>query len=104
MDMELWEEAVHEYSRLKQVAPQTPGLREKIRAAELEVKKSKRKDYYKILNVDKGAGESQIKKAYRKAAVQWHPDKHSNGTEEEQKEAEARFKDIGEAYSVLSDQ
>ena len=104
MDMELWEEAVHEYSRLKHVAPQTPGLREKIRTAELEVKKSKRKDYYKILNVDKGAGESQIKKAYRKAAVLWHPDKHSNGTEEEQKEAEARFKDIGEAYSVLSDQ
>ena len=77
MDMELWEEAVHEYSRLKQVAPQTPGLREKLHAAQLEVKKSKRKNYYAILGVDKGAGESEVKKAYRKAAVQWHPDKHS---------------------------
>ena len=44
-----------------------------------------------------------IKKAYRKAAVVWHPDKHSTKSEEEQKEAEAKFKDIGEAYSVLSD-
>ena len=89
MDQELWEEAVHEYSKLKNIAPQTPGLREKLRAAQLEVKKSKRKNYYDILGVDKGAGESQIKKAYRKAAVVWHPDKPSTGTEEEQKEAEA---------------
>ena len=44
-----------------------------------------------------------IKKAYRKAAIQWHPDKHSNSTEEEQLAAEAKFKDIGEAYACLSD-
>lgn len=37
-------------------------------------------------------------------AIKWHPDKHSQGTEEEQKAAEAKFKDIGEAYGVLSDQ
>ena len=104
MDQEQWEEAVHEYNKLKQVAPQTPGLREKLRAAQLELKKSKRKNYYSILGVDKGSGEADIKKAYKKAAIKWHPDKHSSGTEEEQKEAEAKFKDIGEAYSVLSDQ
>lgn len=78
-------------------------MREKLRACQLEIKKSKRKNYYDILGVDKGAGESQIKKAYRKAAVVWHPDKHSTKSEEEQKEAEAKFKDIGEAYAVLSD-
>ena len=83
MDQELWEEAVHEYSKLKNIAPQTQGLREKLRAAQIEVKKSKRKDYYKILGVDKGAGDSQIKKAYRVAAIQWHPDKHSMKSEEE---------------------
>ena len=83
MDQELWEEAVHEYSKLKNIAPQTPGLREKLRAAQIEVKKSKRKDLYKILGVDKGAGESQIKKAYRLAAIKWHPDKHANKSEEE---------------------
>ena len=50
-----------------------------------------------------GDGESMIKKAYKKAAIKWHPDKHSAASEEEQKEAEAMFKDIGEAYAVLSD-
>ena len=56
------------------------------------------------MGVDKGAGESEIKKAYKKAAIMWHPDKHSNSSEEKRAEAEARFKDIGEAYAVLSDQ
>jgi len=104
MDMQLWAEAIHEYNKLKQVAPQTQGLREKLRAAELELKKSKRKNYYEILGVDKGSGEADVKKAYKKAAVKWHPDKHSNSTEEQRIEAEAKFKDIGEAYAVLSDQ
>ena len=53
--------------------------------------------------VDQGAGESEIKKAYRKQAIIWHPDKHSSKPEYEQKEAETIFKDVGEAYSVLSD-
>ena len=103
METEKWEDALHTYSKVKEFAPQTPGLREKLRAAQLEIKKSKRKDYYKILKVDKGAGDSEIKKAYRKAAVLWHPDKHATGTEEEIKQAEVMFKDIGEAYSILSD-
>ena len=97
------EEAVIEYNKLKNIAPSTPGLREKLRAAQLEVKKSKRKDYYALLGITKDNGSSEVKKAYRKMAVIWHPDKHSTGTEEEQKEAEAKFKDIGEAYAVLSD-
>ncbi|MEX2368976.1 MAG: DnaJ domain-containing protein, partial [Candidatus Paceibacterota bacterium] len=54
------------------------------------------KDYYNILGVDKGASQSEIKKAYRKKAHVHHPDK-SNGDEEE-------FKRISEAYSVLSDE
>ena len=45
-----------------------------------------------------------IKKAYRKKAIEWHPDKHANGTEEEKLAAEAKFKEIGEAYAILSDQ
>ena len=55
-------------------------------------------DYYKILNISKTATNDDIKKAYRKLAIKWHPDKNNNS-----KESEEMFKKIAEAYSVLSD-
>jgi len=79
------------------------GLRERIKHAKLELKKSKRKDYYKILNVEKDADEHRIKKAYKKAALTWHPDKHASGDDEAKETANKMFRDIGEAYAVLSD-
>mmetsp|Transcript_115512 Transcript_115512/g.322939 ORF Transcript_115512/g.322939 Transcript_115512/m.322939 type:complete len:170 (+) Transcript_115512:74-583(+) len=57
------------------------------------------RDYYAILGVSRGASADEIRKAYRKAALRWHPDKHQDRKEE----AEAKFKDIAEAYDVLSD-
>ncbi|OUZ99104.1 DnaJ domain [Macleaya cordata] len=56
-------------------------------------------DYYKVLQVDRNAKEDDLKKAYRKLAMKWHPDKNPNN----KKEAEAKFKQISEAYDVLSD-
>lgn len=61
------------------------------------------KDYYSILGVSKDASEDDIKKAYRKLALQYHPDRWANGTEEEKKNAEEKFKEIAEANEVLSD-
>ena len=58
-------------------------MQAKLNDAKERAKKAKRKDYYKILGIDKGAGDSQIKKAYRKCALKWHPDKHSAASEEE---------------------
>ena len=60
---------------------------------------SKEKDYYEILGVPKDADEKAIKKAYRKLAFKWHPDKNPDN----KKEAEEKFKEVNEAYSVLSD-
>ena len=57
------------------------------------------KDYYEILGVSKEATPEEIRKAYRKLALKWHPDKHVD----DKKEAEEKFKEIAEAYSVLSD-
>ncbi|XP_068657867.1 uncharacterized protein [Aristolochia californica] len=56
-------------------------------------------DYYRILQVDKNSKDEDLKKAYRKLAMKWHPDKNPNN----KNEAEAKFKQISEAYEVLSD-
>src|SRR4030066_968098 len=56
------------------------------------------RDYYHILGVNKNASGEEIKRAYRKLAMKYHPDKNPN-----RKEAEERFKEINEAYAVLSD-
>lgn len=54
-------------------------------------------DYYKILQVDKNANDDELKKAYRKLAMKWHPDKNPTN----KKDAEAKFKQISEAYEVF---
>lgn len=55
------------------------------------------KDYYKVLEIKKDANDDEIKKAYRKLALKYHPDKNKSP------QAEERFKEIAEAYEVLSD-
>ncbi len=59
---------------------------------------AEKRDYYEVLGLSKGAGEDEIKKAYRKLAKKYHPDMNPGDTE-----AEVKFKEVNEAYSVLSD-
>ena len=58
---------------------------------------AEKRDYYEVLGVAKNANADEIKKAYRKAAIQFHPDKNPGD-----KEAEEKFKEAAEAYDVLS--
>lgn len=59
---------------------------------------AEKRDYYEVLGVARGASDDEIKKAYRRMAKQYHPDLHPGDAE-----AEAKFKEVGEAYEVLSD-
>src|SRR5208282_2754341 len=56
------------------------------------------RDYYKVLGVERKAGDAEIKSAYRKLARKFHPDVNPNN-----KEAETKFKELNEAYQVISD-
>lgn len=65
------------------------------------LKQSKRLDYYKLLDVSRNADKSEIKKAYRKKAHQWHPDKYKGDLDKDQ--VEKKMAEINQAYEVLSD-
>lgn len=58
-----------------------------------------KRDYYEVLGIKKGASDSEIKKAYRSMAKKYHPDMNPGD-----KEAEKKFKEVNEAYAVLSDE
>ncbi|KAL5546184.1 hypothetical protein UlMin_005871 [Ulmus minor] len=97
--IEDWEGAVEDLKSAAQQSPQDMNIREALMRAEKALKMSKRKDWYKILGVSKMASISEIKRAYKKLALQWHPDKNVDNREE----AENKFREIAAAYEVLGD-
>ncbi|GAB5587712.1 hypothetical protein Unana1_02612 [Umbelopsis nana] len=80
---------------------QNGQVRETLGKAQRLLKQSKKRDYYKILNVSKTADKREIKKAYRKLAQEWHPDKYSGDLDSEA--VEAKMAEINQAYEVLYD-
>ncbi|KAM0953693.1 putative DnaJ protein P58IPK [Dioscorea sansibarensis] len=95
-----WEAAVEDLKSAAQKSPQDMNIREALRKAEKSLKLSKRKDWYKILGIPKTASIAEIKRAYKKLALQWHPDKNVDNREE----AEAQFREVAAAYEVLGDE
>ena len=98
-----YDEAIRVLQNAAEELPENSELRqkanEKIQEAQVALKQSKEKNYYKILGIARTAASKEIKKAYRELALKWHPDKNADNKEE----AEKMFQDIGEAYEVLSD-
>jgi len=95
-----YQEAINDYQRANQISPNDQRVQEGMRRAQLEQKKSTRKDYYKVLGVDRNADQKTIKKKFHKLALENHPDKHPDNKEE----AEKKFREFGEAYEVLSNE
>jgi DnaJ family protein C protein 7 len=80
-------------------------VRAKLKDAQRLLKKSLRVDLYKVLGCTRGelSSEKEIKTCYKKAALKWHPDRHSRGGEEAKAIAEKTFKEVGDAYELLMD-
>lgn len=64
---------------------------------------SSKRDYYEVLGVSKNATQDELKKAFRRLSLNYHPDRQVGKSDSEKKEAEEKFKEVNEAYSVLSD-
>ncbi|KAH6677521.1 hypothetical protein B0J14DRAFT_345144 [Halenospora varia] len=102
MEAETFEAAISTLNTAKEHHPGAQQLNELLQNAQVELRRSKTKDYYKVLGLTRDADEVQIKAAYRKMVKIHHPDKaHKLGIGKE--EAEKKMASVNEAYEVLSD-
>lgn len=102
LDTENFDAAIGTLNTAKEHHQGSRQVQEKMQEAQTLLKRSKTKDYYKVLGVSRDADEATIKKAYRKATKEYHPDKaHAKGITKE--DAEKKMAAVNEAYEVLSD-
>lgn len=103
MDAERYDAAIASLNKAKEHHPdQASNIQSKLQSAHVELKRSKQKDYYKVLGVSRDASDRDIKKAYRMATKEYHPDKAmAKGVGKE--EAERKMASINEAHEVLAD-
>jgi DnaJ family protein C protein 3 len=100
---ERFDDAIRTFQKAAEDVPEGEEKKkahQKVKEAQVALKQSKEKNYYKILGIPRTASKKEIKKAYREQALKWHPDKNRDNPEE----AEPMFQDIAEAYEVLSDE
>lgn len=102
LEAENFEAAINTLNTAKEHHPGAQQLNQLLQNAQIELKRSKTKDYYKVLGLSRDADEVQIKAAYRRMVKIHHPDKaHKQGITKE--EAEKKMASVNEAYEVLSD-
>nr|CAH8854211.1 unnamed protein product [Trichobilharzia regenti] len=97
-----YEKAIEEWTAVVKLDGSSEN-KKSLQAAKAALSRSQQRDYYKILGLKKNASFDEIKQAYKKSALLYHPDRHTNADENTVKEHEQKFKEIGEAYTVLSD-
>jgi DnaJ family protein C protein 7 len=101
-EFKMFDDAKADLSKAKELDPSNPKIEGYINEANQKADQSKNRDYYKILGIDRNASPDEIKKAYRKLALKYHPDRNSE-SEQSKKIAQRKFEDVSDAYSVLSD-
>jgi DnaJ family protein C protein 3 len=102
MEAENFDAAIGSLNKAKEAHPGAQQIPSLLQKAQVELKRSKTKDYYKVLGLTRDADEVQIKGAYRKMVKLHHPDKaHKLGITKE--DAERKMAQVNEAYEVLSD-
>jgi DnaJ family protein C protein 7 len=102
--LEKFDESVRDYTLADGLqSGQNNDVRQALSDAKKAQKMAKRKNYYKILGIDKNADEKDITRGYRKMCLKYHPDRHASVSDEEKEVAIEQFKEVGEAYAVLND-
>uniref|UniRef100_A0A7R9YLX9 J domain-containing protein n=1 Tax=Diacronema lutheri TaxID=2081491 RepID=A0A7R9YLX9_DIALT len=101
---EQFDEATHEYNAIREVDESSKEAREGLQLIDKLKRRALQVDHYKILGVGRSATEREIKRAYHKAAVRYHPDKYVAKNDADAAAADAKFKEIARAYEVLGDE
>jgi len=99
MELERYVNALADFEQVAKLSPHWPGLSEWLPRSRLWALQPPQKNYYTLLGVSQVSTPAEIKRAYKQLALKWHPDKNPDDTER----AERMFKDIVEAFDVLSD-
>ena len=96
-------DAKNDLKKVLELDPYNKDAFKLLKSIEQEEEKNKRRDFYKILEVNKNSTQEEIRKNFKRLAIKWHPDKN-NESEEKRIYAEKLFQDINEAYGILSDE
>ena len=100
---EQYQQAINDYQQCLQAHNQEQSCQQGLHNAQALLKRSTQIDYYKVLEVKRTADDREIKKAYRKQSLKYHPDQLLGSSEEEKEKSLAKFHAIAEAYEVLTD-
>ena len=101
-EFKMFDDAKSDLCKAKELDPNNSKIDGYMNEANQKGEAARNRDYYKILEIDRNATQEQIKKAYRKLALRYHPDRNSE-SEQTKKVAQRKFQDVSDAYSVLSD-
>ena len=101
-EFKMFDDAKADLSKAKELDPNNSKIDGYMNEANQKAESARNRDYYKILGINRNATADEIKKAYRKMALKYHPDRNSE-SEESKKIAQRKFQDISDAYVVLSD-